>query len=92
MTRKYQNGWMLVSEDVFRPPRKGMLLSVMLGCGTQIFITIFLTLGRLNSRNGMNLFVIKLVCSVFPVTESLNMVNMLPKLRPELKTKKYHSN
>ncbi|ETE64061.1 Transmembrane 9 superfamily member 2, partial [Ophiophagus hannah] len=31
-------GWKLVHGDVFRPPRKGMLLSVFLGQGTQIFI------------------------------------------------------
>uniref|UniRef100_A0A667XJ13 Transmembrane 9 superfamily member n=1 Tax=Myripristis murdjan TaxID=586833 RepID=A0A667XJ13_9TELE len=30
--------------DVFRPPRKGMLLSVFLGQGTQIFIMTFITL------------------------------------------------
>ncbi|XP_068686162.1 transmembrane 9 superfamily member 2-like [Montipora foliosa] len=37
-------GWKLVHGDVFRPPKKGMLLSVMLGCGTQIFIMLFFTL------------------------------------------------
>uniref|UniRef100_A0A4W5KL52 Transmembrane 9 superfamily member n=1 Tax=Hucho hucho TaxID=62062 RepID=A0A4W5KL52_9TELE len=37
-------GWKLVHGDVFRPPRKGMLLSVFLGSGTQIFIMIFVTL------------------------------------------------
>ena len=39
-------GWELVHGDVFRPPKKGMLFSVVLGCGTQIFIMIFFTLGR----------------------------------------------
>lgn len=39
-------GWKLVHGDVFRPPKKGMLLSVMLGCGTQIFIMLFFTLGK----------------------------------------------
>ncbi|KAM7425351.1 transmembrane 9 superfamily member 2 [Porites harrisoni] len=39
-----QFGWKLVQGDVFRPPKKGMLLSVMLGCGSQIFFTVFLTL------------------------------------------------
>ena len=29
-------GWKLVHGDVFRPPRKGMLLSVFLGSGTQV--------------------------------------------------------
>ncbi|XP_068596995.1 transmembrane 9 superfamily member 2 [Brachionichthys hirsutus] len=37
-------GWKLVHGDVFRAPRKGMLLSVFLGSGTQIFIMIFVTL------------------------------------------------
>ncbi|XP_042170842.1 transmembrane 9 superfamily member 2 [Oncorhynchus tshawytscha] len=37
-------GWKLVHGDVFRPPRKGMLLSVFLGSGTQIFIMMFVTL------------------------------------------------
>ncbi|KAK2566569.1 Transmembrane 9 superfamily member 2 [Acropora cervicornis] len=37
-------GWKLVHGDVFRPPKKGMLLSIMLGCGTQIFIMLFFTL------------------------------------------------
>lgn len=37
-------GWKLVHGDVFRPPRKGMLLSVFLGSGTQIFIMTFVTL------------------------------------------------
>ena len=41
-------GWKLVHGDVFRPPKKGMLLSVMLGCGTQIFIMVFFTLGELS--------------------------------------------
>ncbi|XP_023184747.1 transmembrane 9 superfamily member 2-like [Xiphophorus maculatus] len=37
-------GWKQVHGDVFRPPRKGMLLSVFLGQGTQIFIMTFITL------------------------------------------------
>ncbi|KAK2848627.1 hypothetical protein Q5P01_008461 [Channa striata] len=37
-------GWKLVHGDVFRPPRKGMVLSVFLGSGTQIFIMTFVTL------------------------------------------------
>ncbi|XP_066024730.1 transmembrane 9 superfamily member 2 [Pocillopora verrucosa] len=36
--------WKLVHGDVFRPPKNGMLLSVMLGCGTQTLITVFFTL------------------------------------------------
>ncbi|XP_078077673.1 transmembrane 9 superfamily member 2 isoform X2 [Mustelus asterias] len=37
-------GWKLVHGDVFRPPRKGMILSVFLGSGVQIFIMMFVTL------------------------------------------------
>ncbi|XP_031555526.1 transmembrane 9 superfamily member 2-like [Actinia tenebrosa] len=37
-------GWKLVHGDVFRAPRKGMLLSVLLGSGSQIFIMTFITL------------------------------------------------
>nr|DBA33111.1 TPA: hypothetical protein GDO54_000841 [Pyxicephalus adspersus] len=37
-------GWKLVHGDVFRPPRKGMLLSVFLGSGAQILIMTFVTL------------------------------------------------
>ena len=39
-------GWKLVHGDVFRPPRKGMLLSVLLGSGVQIFVMTFITLGK----------------------------------------------
>ncbi|XP_075211527.1 transmembrane 9 superfamily protein member 2 [Lycorma delicatula] len=37
-------GWKLVHGDVFRPPRKGMLLSVLLGSGVQIFCMTLFTL------------------------------------------------
>ena len=37
-------GWKLVHGDVFRPPRKGMLLSVFLGSGTQILCMTGITL------------------------------------------------
>ncbi|XP_033638145.1 transmembrane 9 superfamily member 2-like [Asterias rubens] len=37
-------GWKLVHGDVFRPPRKGMLLSVLLGSGSQMFFMTFITL------------------------------------------------
>lgn len=37
-------GWKLVHGDVFRPPRKGMFLSVLLGNGTQIFFMCCITL------------------------------------------------
>lgn len=39
-------GWKLVHGDVFRPPRKGMLLSVLLGSGTQVFCMSLITLGK----------------------------------------------
>uniref|UniRef100_A0A8C7ZAK3 Transmembrane 9 superfamily member n=1 Tax=Oryzias sinensis TaxID=183150 RepID=A0A8C7ZAK3_9TELE len=39
-----ESGWKQVHGDVFRPPRKGMLLSIFLGQGTQIFIMTFITL------------------------------------------------
>merc|ERR1712110_494985 len=49
-------GWKLVHGDVFRPPRKGMLLSVFLGSGVQIIamsgITlVFACLGFLSPSN-----------------------------------------
>lgn len=37
-------GWKLVHGDVFRPPRKGMLLSVLLGSGIQVFCMALVTL------------------------------------------------
>ncbi|XP_022908111.1 transmembrane 9 superfamily member 2 [Onthophagus taurus] len=37
-------GWKLVHGDVFRPPRKGMLLSVLLGSGVQVFCMSMVTL------------------------------------------------
>uniref|UniRef100_A0A452E0G0 Transmembrane 9 superfamily member n=1 Tax=Capra hircus TaxID=9925 RepID=A0A452E0G0_CAPHI len=37
-------GWKLVHGDVFRPPRHGMLLSILLGQGTQVLIMTFITL------------------------------------------------
>lgn len=39
-------GWKLVHGDVFRPPRKGMLLSVLLGSGIQVFFMTLVTLGK----------------------------------------------
>uniref|UniRef100_A0A672PSX1 Transmembrane 9 superfamily member n=1 Tax=Sinocyclocheilus grahami TaxID=75366 RepID=A0A672PSX1_SINGR len=41
---RQESGWKQVHGDVFRPPRMGMLLSVFLGQGTQVFIMIFITL------------------------------------------------
>lgn len=37
-------GWKLVHGDVFRPPRKGMLLSLFLASGVQMFFMTFVTL------------------------------------------------
>ncbi|KAM8715628.1 hypothetical protein ACLKA7_002646 [Drosophila subpalustris] len=37
-------GWKLVHGDVFRPPRKGMLLSVFLGSGVQVLVMAMVTL------------------------------------------------
>lgn len=37
-------GWKLVHGDIFRPPRKGMILSVFVGSGVQVFIMTMVTL------------------------------------------------
>jgi len=37
--------WKLVHGDVFRPPQCGMLLSLFIGSGVQIFFTTLITLG-----------------------------------------------
>lgn len=37
-------GWKLVHGDIFRPPRKGMLLAVLLGSGVQVFFMTMVTL------------------------------------------------
>lgn len=37
-------GWKLVHGDVFRPPSSAMLLSVLLGTGTQFIVTFLITL------------------------------------------------
>lgn len=37
-------GWKLVHGDVFRAPRKGMVLAVLLGSGVQIFCMSLITL------------------------------------------------
>ena len=43
-------GWKLVHGDVFRPPRKGMLLSIFLGSGTQILCMTGITLVSKHTR------------------------------------------
>jgi len=37
-------GWKLVHGDVFRPPRKGMFLAVLVGNGAQLFVMTLITL------------------------------------------------
>ena len=46
-------GWKLVHGDVFRPPGKGMLLSVMLGTGTQVIMMTSITLGKFESTESL---------------------------------------
>lgn len=41
-------GWKLVHGDVFRPPQRAMLLSVLVGSGAQIVAMTGLTLGTLH--------------------------------------------
>lgn len=40
-------GWKLVHGDVFRPPRKGMFLTVLVGNGAQLFCMTLITLGKI---------------------------------------------
>ncbi|VDP78740.1 unnamed protein product [Echinostoma caproni] len=39
-----ESGWKLVHGDVFRPPAWGMLLCVLLGSGSQLFLMVLVTL------------------------------------------------
>src|ERR1700738_365346 len=39
------SGWKLVHGDVFRPPRYTLLLSVLLGSGSQLFMMVGVTTG-----------------------------------------------
>ncbi|XP_042871776.1 transmembrane 9 superfamily member 2-like [Penaeus japonicus] len=67
-------GWKLVHGDVFRPPRNGMLLSVLVGSGVQVFsmslITLaFACLGFLSPANRgalMTCAMVLYVCLGFP--------------------------
>lgn len=67
-------GWKLVHGDVFRPPRRGMLLSVLVGSGTQVFIMtlvtlLFACLGFLSPANRgalMTCAMVLYVCLGFP--------------------------
>lgn len=45
---KEEFGWKLVHGDVFRPPRRGMLLSVFVGSGVQVLCMTVVTLGKFN--------------------------------------------
>lgn len=39
-----ESGWKLVHADVFRPPKRRLLLSVFVGLGTQLFLMVFVTI------------------------------------------------
>lgn len=39
-----ESGWKLVHGDVFRPPQRKMLLSILVGSGVQIFLMVFVTI------------------------------------------------
>ena len=41
------SGWKLVHGDVFRPPKRALLLSVLLGSGSQLFMMVGVTTGML---------------------------------------------
>ncbi|CAF3853291.1 unnamed protein product [Rotaria sp. Silwood1] len=43
-TAKEEFGWKRIDGDVFRPPQKGMLLSILVGNGVQIAMTFLITL------------------------------------------------
>lgn len=63
-------GWKLVHGDVFRPPRKGMLLSVLLGSGVQVLCMTVVTLifacfGFLSPANRGSLMTCALILYVF---------------------------
>nr|XP_019811962.1 PREDICTED: transmembrane 9 superfamily member 2-like isoform X2 [Bos indicus] len=55
-------GWKLVHADVFRPPRLGMLLSILLGQGTQVLIMTFITLSFRGLKWKTNFFLTALLC------------------------------
>ncbi|MCL4129671.1 UNVERIFIED_CONTAM: hypothetical protein GTU68_017227 [Idotea baltica] len=67
-------GWKLVHGDVFRPPRNGMLLSVIIGSGIQVFLMtlvtlVFACLGFLSPANRgylMTCAMVLYVCFGFP--------------------------
>ncbi|XP_042097617.1 transmembrane 9 superfamily member 2-like isoform X6 [Ovis aries] len=55
-------GWKLVHGDVFRPPRHGMLLSILLGQGTQVLIMTFITLSFRGLKWKTNFLLTALLC------------------------------
>jgi len=71
-----------VHGDVFRPPRKGMLLSVLLGSGVQVYFMTLVTLGKLYAYEiildllildlyKINYINLELIDSVFLITLTL---------------------
>ena len=71
-------GWKLVHGDVFRPPKKGMFLSVLVGNGAQIAIMmavtlVFACLGFLSPANRgslMTCVIVLYVCLGTPAGQS----------------------
>lgn len=47
-SEKDETEWKLLKGDVFRPPRLPMVLSVLIGNGSQLFFTVVLVLGIFN--------------------------------------------
>ncbi|PIK54795.1 putative transmembrane 9 superfamily member 2 [Apostichopus japonicus] len=69
-------GWKLVHGDVFRPPRKGMLLSVLLGTGSQIIVMTFITLSFGGERWKSNVLLTSFLIPgiVFGIFFGLNLI------------------
>lgn len=65
-------GWKLVHGDVFRPPRKGMLLSVLLGSGAQLFCMALVTLGMLNCISFVSGYFVQLFSAIYIELKTLN--------------------
>lgn len=73
-------GWKLVHGDVFRPPTRYMLLSVLAGSGTQLFIMVLVTLGK--KKDKMELYFSPLI--PFKVFAALGLLS--PSYRGALST------
>lgn len=85
-------GWKLVHGDVFRAPRHGMLLSVMVGSGVQLFVMMLITLffaclGFLSPSNRGALITCALICFVLLGTPAGYVSARLYKLFGGLKWK-----